>query len=744
MNIAKVYIEIQHSDLDQAFDYLIPPNLPVEAGMEVEVPFGTTFLIGFVVDITHFTLIAEEKLRPISSILHGGEKLLNSEQLRLARDLAEHYRYPLIAVLNTMVPGGLRGYRRSVSINRVEVLRLNPEADSSSVSPHAKVQLKILKILENGPKTWKQLAQESGAKNRSSLDRLLEKKHVLREYREELRKPLVRSLEPQKTNYSLNSAQKKIANDLQELLQRKQFAEVLIHGVTGSGKTDVYLEAVKTCLANNRQVIYLVPEIALIAQTVQRLKEYFSSRIAILHSHLSLGEKYDEWRRIFLGQADIVVGPRSAIFAPLSDVGLIIIDEEQEGGYKQDSGWRYHASEVACIRGRSADSLVIYGSATPSVTTYYRAEQGEIYKFSLSDRVKDLPLPTFELIDMREEMRRRNFSLLSTRLHAETDKELQLGNKVILLLNRRGAEHSFVCRDCGSRRLCPHCDISLTYHRDKKSFLCHYCNYQEEFSSVCPLCGGELISFGFGIQAAESELRKRFPNTPIIRLDSDVAQYKNAHLNILEKFRHSPPAILLGTQMVAKGLNLERVNLVGVINADTGLSVPDYTAEERTFQLLTQVAGRAGRMDEPGRVLVQTFSPDSEVIQLGCEQNYEKFYRREIEYRKHLRYPPFSYFVRILALHEDEKAAYRAVRFIAEQLKGFFSSGDILGPAPAPLRRIRGRYRYHIIIKASCNPEERERQKDEIHAAIYLLRSRAATMENPPVIIMDLDPETVL
>lgn len=484
-------------------------------------------------------------------------------------------------------------------------------------------------------------------------------------------------------------------------LDTPQGSGFLIHGVTGSGKTEIYLQSIAKALAQGRQAIVLVPEISLTPQMVSRFKGRFGHQVAVLHSRLSLGERYDEWRKIRENRVSVVVGARSAVFAPFANLGLIIIDEEHEGSYKQDEKPRYHAREVAAKRASLEGATLILGSATPAVETYYAAQQGELQLITLHQRIQARPMPEVRLVDLREELRQGNRTMFSALLREKIQDRLDKKEQTILFLNRRGYSTFVICRECGLVLKCPDCDISLTYHKSGQ-LQCHYCNHQEASPDICPKCGSKYIRFfGVGTQKVEEELHRAFPEARIQRMDVDTTSRKGAHERILESFERGDTDILIGTQMIAKGLDFPNVTLVGVITADTAINLPDFRSGERTFQLLTQVAGRAGRADKLGETVVQTYTPDHYSILAAQQHDYLSFYQEEIQIRSMLDYPPYSHLIKVVVSGEDEQQVIRGVEALRLDCGGDLPEQvEILGPAPAPLSKIKKRYRWHLAIKS--------------------------------------------
>jgi primosomal protein N' (replication factor Y) len=493
----------------------------------------------------------------------------------------------------------------------------------------------------------------------------------------------------------------------------------LLYGVTGSGKTEVYLRAIAETRRRGRTALVLVPEIALTAQVVDRFRARIGDRVAMLHSGLSQGERRDEWMRVAQGKADVVVGARSAIFAPMQNVGLIVVDEEHEGSYKQDQpAPRYHARDTAIARAEATGATVLLGSATPSVESFYKAESGDWGFLPLRERALSRPLPPVEVLDLRELYKQGSPGMFAPQLVEAMADRLTKGEQTILFLNRRGFAMFLLCRDCGYTTRCPHCDVSLTFHQAAHKLTCHHCGYERRAPEVCPGCQGtRLRPFGIGTEKVEAEVRKLFPEARVIRMDRDTTAKKDTHLSMLRTFRDGNADILIGTQMVAKGLDFAGVTLVGVISADTALNMPDFRASERAFQLLTQVSGRAGRGFRPGQVFVQTFNPEHESVAAAAKHDYETFYRREIVNRRELSYPPFTRLVNIVSQDEDVRAAEGRLRTLASRLGadkksdmggplllfGAGADGDIaiLGPAPCPLSRLKNKYRWHLLLKTS-------------------------------------------
>jgi primosomal protein N' (replication factor Y) len=502
-----------------------------------------------------------------------------------------------------------------------------------------------------------------------------------------------------------------IRNCLIRSADNKEHPVFLLKGVTGSGKTEIYLKAIAEALSHGKQSVCLVPEIALTPQTIERFMARFPGQVAIFHSGLSLGERFDEWYRIYQGEFKVVVGPRSALFSPVSGIGLIIIDEEHEWTYKQsDKSPRYHARDVAVKLAELTNAVVILGSATPDIESYYKAEKGQYRLVELRERVTPRgvsPLPEVEIVNLCDELRAGNRSLFSSSLKKAIDEVLARDEQTILFINRRGSANFVQCRDCGFVPTCSRCLVALTYHLAENRLRCHHCNFVREVPRTCPGCGGTRLRFiGIGTQKVEMEARSLFKKARILRWDSDVTTRRRAHEQILAKIKNREIDILIGTQIIAKGLDLPQVTLIGVINADTGLNLPDFRSAERTFQLTCQIAGRAGRGLMAGRVIVQTYNPEHYAIQAASRHDYESFYRREIEYRRQLGYPPFSQMARLTYSHTNnivchEEADRMREMILSEKAKQGLSDLRTIGPAPAFIPRVRGRYQWHIVVCGS-------------------------------------------
>lgn len=559
-----------------------------------------------------------------------------------------------------------------------------------------------------------------------------------------VRNPLSLEAVPSTQPLTLNTNQVRALDAIQAAMNQNRRDTFLLHGVTGSGKTEIYMQAIAIALKQGNGTIVLVPEIALTPQTISRIVGRFGARVAVLHSNLSDGERYDQWQRIRTGDAEIVVGPRSAIFAPMPNLGLIVVDEEHETSYKQaDASPRYHARDVALKRSELVDCPVILGTATPSLESFYRAQAGEYHLLSLPSRVSNIKMPPVQIVDMREELEKSNRTIFSVPLRRAIENRLSQQEQVILFLNRRGFSTYVFCRACGHVERCNDCSISLTFHLHTKRMVCHHCNYERPTPVGCPQCGSIYFRyFGLGTQQVEQQAIKAFPKANIKRMDTDSTTHKDAHRKILDAFRTGEIDILVGTQMIAKGLDFPNVTLVGVISADTTLNLPDFRAGERAFSLLAQVAGRSGRSQAGGEVIIQTYMPEHYSIQASQEHDYLRFYRQEIGYREEFLYPPFSHAVTIVLRGAVEKEVIHVANYLLNCLEKLqaerFSDVEIRGPVAAPLSKIMGKFRWHFLLRG----KHVEKLRELIRRAVETLPSAVSTKNVD--LIVDIDPITVL
>lgn len=700
---ADVMVEVEAVKLDRKFQYRVPDKLKplLRYGQRVRVPFGGRQVTGFIIGITGQQTI--DNVKEILSIVDE-KPYFRPDQLALAKWIADYYFCSTVRALHTVIAPVL-SKTSSKTINRYFINIQDKEWTDlhQNLARRAPKSLAVLNAARaNYGLTKLELAEVAGA-TPSVVDRLVAKGLLRVETETPYRDPYPFSISKIK-KFRLTPEQKKAVQDITVELKTAKYRAFMLHGITGSGKTEVYLRCIEQVLQLGRQAIVLVPEISLTPQMVRLFKARFGQDVAVLHSRMSNGERYDEWVRIERGEAPVVLGTRSAILAPTSDPGLIIIDEEHEWSYKQEETPRYHARAVAIYRAQKNGGVLVLGSATPSLETYCRALPGGVYKqVKLSKRIDDRIMPKVHVIDMRQEVRSGNAEVFSLELLQKIKEKLHNKEQVIIFLNRRGFKTLVVCRECGLVLKCPRCEISLTYHNDKR-LRCHYCNYLVNTPRLCPDCSGREIGyFGTGTQLVEQELNVALPDARILRLDADTTTRKGSHQYILDNFSNGGADILVGTQMIAKGLDLPGVTLVGVINADVSLHMPDFRAAERTFQLLTQVAGRAGRGDKPGEVLIQTYTPEHYAVQAAAHHDFNAFFKHEIKLRKQMGYPPFAKMVRMLVYGKNESAVQQGAELLHDKLHGFACAADggkifIVGPAPAPLARLKEKYRWHVIV----------------------------------------------
>jgi len=542
--------------------------------------------------------------------------------------------------------------------------------------------------------------------DRTVVNALIKKGYIYIE-KEVVRTDIIDSSEyPDSDEIVLTDEQKHVIKQISADIDKKEYSTCLLHGVTGSGKTEVYLNLVDTCIKNGKNAIFLVPEISLTPQMIRQVVTRFGENVAVLHSSLTIRERYDQWKKIKCGEVNVVVGARSAVFAPFDNIGLIIIDEEHESSYKSELSPKYSTVEIARLRAKQHNATLLLASATPSVETYFLAKTNKFKLIELKNRINSASLPEINIVDMRTELKNGNTSILSNELMQSISYNLEKGFKTILFLNRRGYSGFIQCRSCGYVMECPNCNISMTYHRHTSSLVCHYCDYKSSLISICPKCGGNHIKFsGDGTQKVEDEICAAFPDAKVLRMDADTTASRNSHEQILNEFAKDESDILVGTQMITKGLDFEKVTLVGVLSADMSLNIDDFRSDEKTFDLITQVCGRSGRGKYPGRAIIQTYDPENETIQFSKEQDYIKFYNREIEVRKLLTYPPFCEIINFVFSSENDYDTKNSALKFHSMLKEKLSGGDYLKYVvaykviPSPIYKINGKYRYRFIMK---------------------------------------------
>lgn len=702
----KVLVDIPVQQLDQSYDYRIPLKLKglLKIGHLVRVPFGRRKAAGFIIGFSDQPEVKEELVKEISDLLYT-EAFFDEELLELFQWMAAYYKANLINVIRTAVPSGVISGKIKKKMIRYVQLKCSVKEAQDFIEREGKrsyKQAEVLKLLLNkkGLYTVSELAEMAGT-GRDAIERLVSKNILEYIEKAERRRPFLERDNKYEKALIPTDLQQRVINRINEQIEKKEYGVFLLHGVTGSGKTEVYLQVIDTALKNSLGAIVLVPEISLTPMMVKRFYSRFGNKIAVLHSNLSPGERFDEWLRVKKGEASIVIGARSAVFAPVKNPGLIIIDEEHENSYKQGDYPYYHAREVAMKRSKITGATVILGSATPALESYYLARKGVFILSELPDRISQQGLPPVEIVDMREELKKGNTGIFSARLQKLICDALQKKRQAIIFLNRRGYVNFVFCRQCGLAVKCTNCDISLTYHADIKRLSCHYCNWTMKLPETCPECGSVYLGeYGFGTERLEEELGNLFPGAVVERMDIDTVARKGSHQKILSRFENGEIDILVGTQMIAKGHDYPNVAVVGVISADTMLNIPDFRSAERAFQLLTQAAGRTGRGEKGGQVIIQTYNPDHYSIKAACKHDYREFYDKEISIRKQFQYPPFTLLVNIIIKGPDEKEVISSSSELYRFLQRYKSLIlEILGPAPAGIRKIRKQYRWQIIMK---------------------------------------------
>lgn len=797
--IAEVIVDVAAHPIDRPFDYAIPKEIEVlaEPGMRVKVPFGNRKVLGFITKIKEFSDFDVKRLKPIHELMDV-IPVLNEELLQMAQWMKKQTVCFEIDALQVMVPAALRAkyekrfvlkaaleeiaaelrpyfekrpfirlqdavdvyallkkemdkgtifadtdIQQQTAVKKVRMIHIVDHIETLQaidIRANAKQQLKLMDyFLKNtGQSIESSQLQKSAGVSLPTIYSLVEKGAAEMSNMESYRDPKLLTEIEHKSSLTLTDAQQTAYQAIDSALNTPK--TFLLHGITGSGKTEIYLQTIDKVLKQGKEAIMLVPEISLTPQMTIRFKERFGDQVAVLHSGLSAGEKYDEWRKIQRAEVKVVVGARSAIFAPFQNLGLIILDEEHESSYKQDDSPRYHARDMAIWRSEYHQCPVILGSATPSLESYARAQKGVYELLVLEKRAKNQPLPDVHIVDMREELRNGNRSMFSVQLADAIRDRLEKKQQTVLFLNKRGYSSFVLCRDCGTVMQCPNCDISLTYHRSSETMKCHYCGYDERVPHTCPECESEHIRFfGTGTQKVEEELAKVVPEARVLRMDVDTTRNKGAHEKILSAFGEGKADILLGTQMIAKGLDFPNITLVGVLSADTTLHLPDFRAAEKTYQLLTQVSGRAGRDVLPGTVYVQSYTPDHYAITLAKDQLYEPFYEQEMAMRRASGYPPYYYVVNIQFTHEDlmtvAEYADQTVRYLKSQLS---SHTLIIGPSASLIARVNNRYRYQCLIKYKKEPKliDTMQQLMKIHRTEWLKKGATLSIDMNPTSVM--------
>ena len=687
--IASVIIEYSVKSLNKVFDYNIPSEISniIKVGHKVIVPFASKEVEGFVLKI-HDNVDKSLDYKSIIKIVDS-DFYLNGELLKLGKYMSNSLLCNLISCYQVMLPKALKAsIKTNINKKYESKVMLNKDVDIEEyISEHKRAtkEIEIINELKNGEILKSSITSVS-------LRSLINKGIVIENKYEVNREVSV--LEDSGKKITLTPNQQNVVD---EILGSKD-DKFLLYGVTGSGKTEIYIELIRDAIKNGKTAIVLVPEISLTPQIVARFKGVFKESVAVFHSSLSEGEKYDEYRRIMKGEVSIVVGARSAIFAPLKNLGLIIIDECQSSTYKQENTPKYNAIDIAYKRVEYNKCKAVLGSATPSLEEYARGKKGVLHLIELKSRISGR-FPNIEIVDMEKESKKHNY-IISEKLDIEINKALSKNEQVILLLNRRGYSTFLSCTNCGYVYKCPNCDISLIYHKSSNSYSCHYCGYRCEKSDICPNCHEEGIKdLGLGTEKLESIIEKKY-NTKVLRMDADTTSTKNAHQKLIKEFSSGNYNILVGTQMISKGLNFENVSLVGIINPDASLALPDFRSSERTYELLSQTAGRVGRFNLPGKVIIQTYNPDNYVYKSVLENNYESFFNYEMQIRKKLNYPPYFYICDILVTSENYNDASIGANKIKKYLDSALGSDYIiLGPSVSSIVKLKNKYRFNIMIK---------------------------------------------
>ncbi len=715
--IAEVIVDILNSNVDKIFDYKMQAQATYGVGSRVLVPFAGRNIDGYIINIKEQSLLDDSKLKSIIKPLDT-QPVLSQKMVQLCFFMKEKFYLRLADTIRLFLPPQVRGGAKA---KVVKYATITPEADISKISKRSTSQLALMLYLEqNAQEQVPVLNNKFGSQ---ALKKLVELGFVKIDEQTVLRKP-TNALSIKPKNITLTNHQQKAV----EIISNSRYNTFLLHGVTGSGKTEVYIECIKNALKQGKTAIMLVPEISLTPQMLTRFRNAFGDTVAILHSMLSSGERYDEWYRLKNGDAKIAIGARSCIFAPLENIGIIVVDEEHDTSYFSESNPRYYTHEVARYLGYINDCPVILGSATPSIHSYYNAQTGSYKLINLPNRANEKPLPSMQIVDMLSEIRNGNTGIFSGALLNYLKDCIDQNKQAMLFINRRGYASYMMCKECGYVAKCTDCDVSLVYHKEDNMLKCHYCNKRYRMLTACPQCHSQYIKYGaVGTQQIVEALQQAFPNTLILRLDNDTTQNKNSYVEILEKFNNTTPAILVGTQMIAKGHDFNNVTLVGIIDADLSLHFSDFRATERTFQLITQVAGRAGRSEFEGRVVLQTYFPKHYVYRCATNYDYPAFYRKEINLREIAHFPPFTKILRVLISGEDEQKVIDVSRNISnslQQLKKEYASDFVyLQAMKCPKKRIQNKYRYQILARYYTKNDK------EITTKIYETCSRNTTQK---------------
>lgn len=726
--IAEVIVDVMSNGVDKVFDYILPEDQNIVIGERVSVPFGSRQIDGFVINIKQTSNYDATKLKQIIC-KKDAQPLLTENMVRLCFFMKQKFFLRLADTIRLFLPPVVRNGKVKEKI--VNYIYINCD-DFSSVSKKAQNQLKALMFLkENGKSSQTELNKLFG---NNAINSLLEKQLIKLESVKTIRTPQSK-FSVAKKEIVLNSQQSQAV----DIISKSKYQPFLLHGVTGSGKTEVYINCIRDALKKGKTAIMLVPEISLTPQMFARFRNAFGDTVAILHSSLSNGERFDEWNRLKSGEARIAIGARSCIFAPLENIGLIVVDEEHDNSYYSESNPRYHTHEVAKYLAYINNCPLILGSATPSIESYHLAKKGEYRLIQLTERANKKDLPNIEIVDMLSEIHSGNTGIFSGRFLNELETCIKNKKQAMIFINRRGFSSFLMCKECGYVPKCEDCDVSLVYHKEDDMLKCHYCNRRYRTLSNCPKCKSSSIRYGaVGTQRVVEELKKMF-DVPIFRLDNDVTQNKNAYIDILETFNQTSPAILVGTQMIAKGHDFNNVTLVGIVDADMSLHFSDYKAIERTFQLITQVSGRAGRSESEGKVVLQTYYPKHFVYRCASNYDYGAFFKKELNLREVSHFPPFVNIMRILVLGEDEQKVLNNLEQIYNEVKALkeqYSSDFVyLHAMKCPKRRLQKNYRYQILLRIY------KKNEIEIISKIYSICDKLKT--NKVSVFVENDPQNL-
>ena len=740
---ADIIVDISHEKLDKVFQYAMPETLlsQIKIGSQVDIPFGmgNRLIKGYVVGISEKTDYPVDKIKSVESISKDSTTI-ESQLIRLAWWIRENYGSTMIQALKTVIP--IKKKINSSKKRNIKLLLSKEDASNLLEEYIRKNYTARVRLLEQLIKV-NQLSYDIVSKKlsiSSSTIKDMEKLNIVKVTSENImRNPSIYNIKTEEYNLELNREQKYVVQTILEDYKKNLLSTYLLHGVTGSGKTEVYMELIAEVIKDKKQAIVLIPEIALTYQTILRFYKRFGERVSIINSKLSQGERFDQFQRAKTGEIDIMIGPRSALFTPFTNLGIIIIDEEHEGSYKSETTPKYHARETAIARAKLAGAFVVLGTATPSIESYYNSLIGN-YKFlTLKERINKSPLPTVHTVDLREELKEGNRTIFSRQLRELIEDRLNKKQQIMLFINRRGYAGFVSCRACGKPLKCPHCDVSLTSHNNGK-LMCHYCGYNIAMPKLCPSCSSPYIAaFGLGTQKVEEAVRKSFPKARVLRMDMDTTKHKDGHEKILSTFSNHEADILIGTQMIVKGHDFPLVTLVGVIAADLSLYANDYRAAERTFQLLTQAAGRAGRGDYEGEVVIQTYSPEHYSIKTAAKQDFVSFYNQEILYRKLLNYPPVSNMMMILITCADYEYCDKLAVIIHNRIVKVHEKKNlqVIGPSDAGIAKINDIYRKVIYVK-HVGYDYLTKVKDDIET--YLKEN---TLEKEILVQFDFNPMNI-